>query len=244
MVKKNNQSAARKTADTLRREIMRQKDGYMLGSEDELLAKLNVSRPTFRQAAKILEQEQLLMIRRGVGGGYFARHPSSEAVVHMSAVYLQARNATMADVVAASRPVIMEAVRLATIGQDAKNKVFWRKFLEEESARAEQPFDFKAFLRSESEFGELLMRACGNPLLKLFLSVVYGFTSSFKGERIWGSNSDHITGSAKLRNRMVEAILEGDPEVTTLVAGRYFEMIQNWLLEERRGHLEKLKMIH
>jgi DNA-binding FadR family transcriptional regulator len=243
MAKKKVFSAARNTADTLRREIMGRKDGDMLGSEDELIAKLNVSRPTFRQAAKLLEQEQLLAIKRGVGGGYFARHPSSEAVVHTAAVYLQARKATLADVVAASRPVIIEAARLATIRKDAKANAQLKKFLEQEAIRIAQPFEFNEFLRSENEFGEILARACGNPLLKMVMSVVYVFLASFRSELVWGTDPDRIGGSTKMRNRIAEAILEGDPEMTTLVAVRWFDMIQNWLMEERKRHLERLKVV-
>ncbi|MGD9542120.1 MAG: GntR family transcriptional regulator, partial [Methylocystis sp.] len=106
------QSAARRAARQLRTRALTLQDGEFMGSEDELVAALGVSRPTFRQAAKLVEQEQLMRIRRGVGGGFFAMRPSSKAVAHTTAVYLQARQSTLQDAIEASRPLFAEAARL------------------------------------------------------------------------------------------------------------------------------------
>ena len=51
-------TAVQRTADALREEILQAGDGARLGSEDDLLTRLSVSRPTLRQTARLLEQEQ------------------------------------------------------------------------------------------------------------------------------------------------------------------------------------------
>jgi len=50
-------SAAHRAAHALREDILAREDGELLGSEDELMERLGVSRPTLRQAARLLEHE-------------------------------------------------------------------------------------------------------------------------------------------------------------------------------------------
>lgn len=59
-----------------------------MGSEDELLDRVGVSRVTVRQAARILEGEGLVSVRRGINGGYFAARPSVEMVEAVVCAYL------------------------------------------------------------------------------------------------------------------------------------------------------------
>jgi DNA-binding GntR family transcriptional regulator len=68
----------RQTVEALREESLRCAESELIGSEDDLLASHNVSRPTLRQAAALVAREQLLQVRRGVGGGYIARRPTEQ----------------------------------------------------------------------------------------------------------------------------------------------------------------------
>jgi GntR family transcriptional regulator, transcriptional repressor for pyruvate dehydrogenase complex len=90
-------SAVSATAEVLRSEILLRDDGDWLGSEDELLGRLGVSRPTLRQAARLLEAEELLVVRRGLNGGLFSRRPTSDAVARMASVYLRSEGTTVVD---------------------------------------------------------------------------------------------------------------------------------------------------
>lgn len=63
-------------------------DGQLIGSEDEILSRLGVSRVTMRQAARLLEREGVLRVRRGINGGYFAARPSVEMVENIVCTYL------------------------------------------------------------------------------------------------------------------------------------------------------------
>src|SRR5262249_44465324 len=98
-------SVIRRATDELRRTVLSHSDGEFLGSEPELVARLGISRPTFLQAAKLLEQEQLLVIKRGVGGGFFARQPSTSGVAHVAAVYLHTRAATIEHAIRSAKPI-------------------------------------------------------------------------------------------------------------------------------------------
>ncbi len=82
---KPNASAA---AAKLRELIWAAQEGDMLGSEDDMLRLLNVSRPTVRQAARLVESEGLLKVRRGIRGGYFAARPNIDVVESALSAYL------------------------------------------------------------------------------------------------------------------------------------------------------------
>jgi len=83
------QPVVRKAVNQLRQECIQREPGTLLGQEEELLRRLGISRPTLRQAAALLGQEQLMNVRRGPGGGYFTTRPDISAVVHMAAIWLQ-----------------------------------------------------------------------------------------------------------------------------------------------------------
>ena len=66
-----NSSATRvdRTASALADLSLAGESGRFLGSEDELLLRFGVSRPTLRQAAKMVANDRLITVRRGTGGG-------------------------------------------------------------------------------------------------------------------------------------------------------------------------------
>lgn len=113
-------SAVVEVAKRLRSEILRRSDDDLfLGSEDDLLRRLKVSQPTFRQAARLLEYEELLTVRRGIGGGFFARRPSARAVAQMAGIYLHAQGADFKDVMATGHLLETEIIRRLVANPDA-----------------------------------------------------------------------------------------------------------------------------
>src|SRR5262249_1316580 len=127
-------SAPRETADILREEILSHGsdgDEWLLGSEDDMIRMLGVSRPTLRQAARMLEQEQLLVVRRGIGGGLFGRRPTAEAVSHTASVYLRSQGATYKDMISAQTILGVECARLAAQNPNAEAREALRDFYKE-----------------------------------------------------------------------------------------------------------------
>src|SRR5437879_811212 len=72
--------AAALVASELRRQIVlgERVEGEMLPPEVQLMAELGVSRPTLRQALRILETELLVTVHRGRNGGTKVNRPSSQ----------------------------------------------------------------------------------------------------------------------------------------------------------------------
>jgi DNA-binding FadR family transcriptional regulator len=69
--------------------------------EGELLKRFGISRPTLREALRILETEHFITVSRGARTGAQVHKPRSEVVARYFGFTLQAQGATLADVYAA-----------------------------------------------------------------------------------------------------------------------------------------------
>lgn len=101
-------------AGTLRRMVVdgQLKDGDFLPNEAELMAHFGVSRPTLREAVRVLESERLVEVRRGSRTGARVRVPGPEIVARPAGLLLELSGATIADVLVARSGIEPMAVRL------------------------------------------------------------------------------------------------------------------------------------
>jgi DNA-binding FadR family transcriptional regulator len=221
----------RQTVEALRGEALRCAEGELIGSEDDLLARHRVSRPTLRQAAALVAQEQLLQVRRGVKGGYIARRPTSRAVAHMAAIYLRSRDASLSELSSVT-PIRGELARLAAANLDEASRQSLQDFLQRETEADADGTGFRAFLKSEREFGKLLGAASHNHILSLFLDILYDLAATIPPEQdTFLGRPDRVKAYRERRTRLVEAILDGDPNVAELLANRMSEVNSQWMEE-------------
>ena len=73
-------------------------DGQALPVESELMVELGVSKGVMREALRILEQQGLIEVRRGVGGGPRVRHPSIADAAMAFGIFLQVGEVPVGDV--------------------------------------------------------------------------------------------------------------------------------------------------
>lgn len=92
--------AAELVATDLRRRIILGEltESDLLPSESVLLGEFGVSRPTLREAFRILESEALIEVRRGARGGARVCPPDGTMAARHAGYLLQFRGTTMADV--------------------------------------------------------------------------------------------------------------------------------------------------
>jgi GntR family transcriptional regulator, transcriptional repressor for pyruvate dehydrogenase complex len=242
-------SAVRSAANALRSIVFGKQNDEFIGSEDDLIAMLGVSRPTLRQAAALVCQEQWLRVKRGVGGGYFACRqwlrvkrgvgggyfacrPDSRAVAHMAAVYLQAHEASLSQIVRAARPIRVELARLAASQLSAKSRAKLQSLLASEAETRDQPFSYPVFLRNEREFGQAMGEASGNQVLSLFLEILYDLAARVPRDKdIYAAHPERVQEYREKRNLLITAILSGDEEMAVLNATRISQRTTEWLLE-------------
>lgn len=192
------------------------KDGDYLGSEEHLMTAFGISRPTLRQAVRLLEHERLLVIKRGSGGGFYVRRPQVEAVAHAAAIYLTIEHATPRDLFAASVPLLTEAVRLASGCTDEHLHAQLGALVCAEDAN----LSFLDDLTIDLQFARVIGEMCGNPAIKLFISIIYEFGKSQWQSGLMKRHTKYPPELRDARNRLIEAIGAGDPELAMLYSRR------------------------
>jgi DNA-binding FadR family transcriptional regulator len=225
-------SAVSRIAAKIREDASRLNDGDLLGSEDELVARYGVSRPTLRQAASLVVQEQLLTVRRGMGGGYFARAPQAHAVGRMAALYLRYHGASRAEILAAHMPLRIELARLAVANEDEAAREELMQFLQTEEG-IDHYRSFREFVIAERNFNLLLGRLAGNQALGLFMEILMDLSAIIgRGEDMYRNQPARVADLRRERNALGRAILEREEDFAIAIARRSSRMSSQWHEED------------
>ncbi|MEU9024434.1 FCD domain-containing protein [Actinomadura sp. NPDC048394] len=145
------------------------KDGDFLPHESTLLEHFGVSRPTLREAVRVLEAEGLIELRRGSRTGARVTVPGPEVVARPAALQLQLGRATLADVYVARSAIEPTAARLLALNSDADHGGL-EEALEEVRASLE---DAERFAVATARFHLRLVELSGNQTLALMAGMVH-----------------------------------------------------------------------
>jgi len=113
MTTSKKESPIDRAAAVLRDQSLAAAEGDLLGSENEVVERLEVSRVTVRQAARLLEQEGLLVVKRGKKGGYFASRPTMALLENMVCTYLETLGITTSHTGSVATALWVQALREA-----------------------------------------------------------------------------------------------------------------------------------
>jgi len=155
-------------ATYLRRQIVRGdlRPGEILPAESQLMEQFSVSRPTLREAFRILEAETLISVRRGSRGGARVVAPEASVAARYVGLLLQIKGATINDVYEArmiSEPPCARLLALRHTDEDIEKLTQVVDELKAEVA-ARKPFipDPHVWARLTYRFHELILEGCGN----------------------------------------------------------------------------------
>jgi GntR family transcriptional regulator, transcriptional repressor for pyruvate dehydrogenase complex len=160
-------------ATHLRRQIVRGelRPGETLPAESQLMEQYGVSRPTLREAFRILEAESLISVRRGSRGGARVVAPDASVAARYVGLLLQIGGATINDVYEArmiSEPPCARLLALNRTTADLDRLTAVVDQLKAEVA-AREPFipDPHTWSRLTYRFHELILEGCGNKTMAI-----------------------------------------------------------------------------
>jgi GntR family transcriptional regulator, transcriptional repressor for pyruvate dehydrogenase complex len=146
--------------------------GSRLPPEAELQLQFGVSRPTLREAFRILEAESLLSVRRGARGGAQVVTPDRSVAARHVGNLLQVSGATIAEVYEARLAIEPTAARMLALrgGPDAARTL--RAHLTLLRAVVAGGPSAAEWSRASSGFHDLIVELCGNKALAVSAGVL------------------------------------------------------------------------
>ncbi|MBV9510983.1 MAG: FadR family transcriptional regulator [Caulobacteraceae bacterium] len=227
-----------RTAQALAELSLDSADGAFLGAEEDLLARLGVSRPTLRQAAKIVENDRLVSVRRGTRGGFYATRPEAADAIRTLNRFLRLKGATLRDISLMNRPVWEDAVELAAGCADAVLRARLARFIE----TIDDHDSPGALIRADNELARLVAEMSGNPAIELVIAIGYSFGLEEKGVALFREPSQRAA-ARKLLHDLCRAILDQEGDVARVMAQRRSAAMMVWLdaaLQEQPGPTTEL----
>ncbi|MBL7494979.1 FadR family transcriptional regulator [Frankia sp. CNm7] len=153
-------------------------DGDELPRESDMQDEFRVSRPSVREALRILETEGLVRIRRGKVGGGVVRRPTAASAAYHLALTLKAHDVTHQDLATARLAIEPSCASLAAGLPDRRAVVDELTRLVDESETCPTT---SAFTEAAHAFHLRLTELCGNTTMTLIagtLEAVWSFQES------------------------------------------------------------------
>jgi GntR family transcriptional regulator, transcriptional repressor for pyruvate dehydrogenase complex len=183
-------------------------EGDTLPSEAEMLKRLGVSRPTLRQAFRILETEHLIAVQRGSRGGGTVFSPSAKLASRYLSDLLRYRSTTLGDVFAA-RLMIEPAAVTQLAGRHDEQALERLRCLA--SGQVDPP-DGDASARSANQFHLDIVELAGNPVLAQYCELI-NYLIGEQIESVFSSRHDDdmavIHHSAEAHATLVDLVSAG-----------------------------------
>ena len=223
--------AAEMVAAELRRQIVtgRLKPGDKLHPENILQSEFNISRPTLREALRLLESESLITISRGKYGGARVISLDLGAAARQVGVFLQIGGTTLHDVWLAR--TIIEPPAAALLASHCTPAALAELEANIEEARVAAKNDLLRYADLSAEFSLLITKHCGNKTLHLLASLIYD---------IIRRQHEHVTARTlsktsvdKLRQESIRSRVKA---LSLLRAGKAAALQTFW-----RAHLEHMR---
>lgn len=209
-------------AAALRRRIIRREiqPGDALPSESSLMEQFGVSRPTLREAYRVLESEGLINVRRGAHGGAQVAAPDAEVAARYTGLILEYREASLADVHRASAVLEPPCARSLANKHTPAALGRLRAAVEAEKSALDDPM---ALVDAQDAFHSLLVELAGNQTLSLLSGMLRYVVEHGNATRL-----ADVLGSEAHRSRSRKAHRAHVRLVDLIAAGKADEAEKLW----------------
>ncbi|SEG88688.1 DNA-binding transcriptional regulator, FadR family [Thermomonospora echinospora] len=211
-------------------------DGDYLPNEATLMEHFGVSRPTLREAFRVLESEGLIELRRGSRTGARVRVPGPEAVARPAGLLLQLGKATLGDVYVARSAIEPPAARLLALSGDEQRYAALEEELELERANlgnAEQ------FAIGSARFHLRLVELSGNRTLALMAGMVHEIIlrqtqASVRASEATGTPGDYDR-ALRAYEKLVRLVRAGDGDAAEKFWHKHLQLADELVLAGREA---------
>jgi DNA-binding FadR family transcriptional regulator len=202
-------------ADALRELVFAADPDSRIGSLPELARRLGVGIGTVQQAARVLEHEGLLAVRRGPGGGYYGKRPDAAALERAFSAYMRMHPASYEEALDMTSLLFTELASAAAACRDDALRAELAALLPRITAGVEA----EERLIFESLFQDLLFRMVDRPLFEMLTRVTLHFSETRAGPAVV-MRGDQAEQWWLGRQAIITAVLGGDAELARFEADR------------------------
>lgn len=214
-------SAIDATAARLREKVMAEASGAFLGNEEMLQTTLGVSRATIRQAARVLESEGMLRVRRGINGGYFAARPNAETIEKSVSAYLETLNVAGEDLLTIASVLWVEVIRKAAIAPAPQRHALVEAYQRQIDALPGDT-NYADLLDLEQSFRTDIFDLIDNRYIELIFHINMTFAYRRISPRPEPEDEDNLASFFRAwrdaRRMELNALSDADPELAALAA--------------------------
>ncbi len=235
---------AEMVADILRERIVGGAliDGDNLPKQEDLLEEFSVSKPSIREALRILETEGLISVRRGNLGGAVVHVPQSHDAAYMLGLVLQSKHVALDDVGVALLNLEPACAALCTERDDRATFIpYLRMVYEHGVAALGNEIEFVLQMRL---FHEAIVSWCGNETMKTVVGALENLWSA--KEKAWARAAaesgaypdlEMRESGLKAHARILALMEKGDAEGVTRASYRHLCVSQTYALSDGPAEL-------
>ena len=223
---------AERIADQLRAQIIRRElaDGDHLPFEADLCEQFATSRPTMREAFRILEAEGLLSIRRGGRHGPLVRAPDRAVIAQRVGLLLQYQGVDLSAVYDTFLAVVPESARRLAMTRTDEDLAALRGQRERCAAAAATP-DGAAFLDESTAFLLLLVALGDNPVQALVTQILADVLQAHRA-----AMSAYFSAKPRVRARRATEVLASTATIIAMIEAHDIA-VGDFLLDALDSHV-------
>ena len=222
---------ADRVATVLRRMFIRGEitEGTMLPPESELMERFGVSRPTLREAFRVLESESLIQVQRGVRGGARVTRPRRETLARYAGLILEYEGVKVKDVYDAR--AALEVPMVEQLARDRNPKAIAE--LEQIVERESQLNPGSDAVDQLTDFHAAVARLSGNDTLQIVSDMLHHIIEKANRslQPTAGARAEQaVRRSAKTHRMVLDMIKAGDAQKAGELWKRHLQKAEEFVL--------------
>lgn len=220
-------------ADQIRAQIVRSElaEGAFLPPEGQLMESLGISRPTLREAFRILEAEGLISVVRGSRTGAQVHKPSAELVARYAGYVLESQGTTIEDLYQARLAIEPSVVRWLATDRNRSATVKLRNQLAEMKAMIDEE-RFDDYIANVETFHQTLVASTGLKTLTFLSRMLLNLAAKHQV----GFQKRHPRSAAERRKAAMVGYRSYQKLVELIEAGEVEEAVAHWRLHMRNAN--------